>query len=208
MLNTLTGQETWRSGTWKFHVFVMHSPLSDGPTKEESLAAAIKGTNTGITRVRRNGSSPSQSNRKKELGYWTNNTYALPEGTILKIYGYRSAPVRGHRAFTVNQLVRMRADASYQKLSMTLSNNPEALHTEALVSGRFDIITADEAEGYGLRMHPRKRAMFDRAVDSTLQVTVIEEGLPVSDVIEAKTVITEDGSEERVVTRRRRRALD
>ena len=206
MLNTLFGAETTNHGTWKFYGFVMHIPNRD-PVREQSLYGMSADDQNPIVIIRKHAMSP-KSNRRKELDHWTSASYGAPEGTILKIYGFCSAETRGSRALIVNQLIRLREQAPVNKLSLPLSVGFRQRNNEAHILGRYDLIDISEAESYGLRLDARRKHMLRTPHQDTLNLEVIEQGVAPQGILTTKSVQLEDGTEQTISIRRKRRQIE
>lgn len=145
------GFETFPSESAR--VLAFHMPTRQFPGKELNMGVAAKSGQI-ITKLGPPQDFPCAPNYKRELGQWTRQNYALPEGCVIKIFSTCNPPF-GQMRVMANLLVRMRANAALVRIGAILTNNPVATISRAVFEGRFDVISASDgiALGAAIPMH-------------------------------------------------------
>jgi len=132
--------------------------------------------------------------------------FAIAEGEILKMFvqvrlGWGKLPKTG------NVLLRVRANAAHQVLKFAMIDHPDVAFHEATVEGRFDVLTVEEAEAFGVHVPKAFHSGFEKHnVDRILteRIVLCEELAPATK-FEQKTI--SDGETSKVVTVRKRRRV-
>jgi hypothetical protein len=180
VINTTTGSETWPASSSSFHVFVVKQP---GKTWEERglWQAATNMEETGIRGIAAAGVQLSAPDRDADKGKWFSRAYTIPDNTILKLTVNQSAAVWGERRKMAHLHVQVNHRHPLLNISLELTGRNEqpgrALVERAFLYGRLRILTVDEAEALGVRIHPRKRSLFVEDYADVVNVAQIEPGL-------------------------------
>jgi hypothetical protein len=206
-IQTLLGQETWEEGTWQLFLFGVSYPQCDAVKSAGIGVHAKDDTIPQVQLVRKNAVAASKQGRKDELGRWTSATFGALEGSVFKIYARRSG-AWGRKPIITSLLIRMRATAAMHRVQLALSNRDDATFTHAYVTGRFDILTPENAETYGVELNVRDRKFLESTWGSGLDVLEIEPGVREETVPSLKTRTNSDGEEVKVLSRRKRRAIE
>lgn len=180
VINTTTGSETWPASSSAFHVFVVKQP-GKAWLERGLWQAATNAEETGIRGIAAAGVQLSAPDRDADKGKWFTRGYSIPDGTILKLTASQSAAAWGERRKLVHMHVQVHHRAPLLNISLELTGRTEqpgrALVERAFLYGRLRILNLGEAEGLGVKIHPRKRHLFSDAYEDTVTVTQIEAGL-------------------------------
>lgn len=210
VINIVSGKETWQERSFGLHPFL----TAEGNRKEdEHLHAAAKRQGSGIVSLnsRAAGGIDRLSTRtdsdNHELGGWFVNNYEVSNGVMLTVFAQASAPEFGQRARAFKQIIRLRDGAPLIKLALELSRNPRANLREAYVTGRFDVLSLEEAKARGAIINPRMEFYYRDLTGDTLTRTVEAPGLSEPERVETREVEASDGSVHKVVRARPKRTL-
>lgn len=209
----LLGQESYQSNNFAFNVFwVPHTNSIIQKGTEVPLgrfAQEFSKMSFGdINRVNAGNPQPAFQGLPKDNGVWANCIHQAREGTLLRVFMKAKRAGTGPngwavREYTSSRIIRLRKDAAYQSIVLPLTANSKSVHTEAYITGNFDILTVKEAEEYGYRPVPyMAHTLDDLLFDSVgARVNVIRpesQGRPqtvsrhiVGDDGKVKTVIVE-----------------
>jgi hypothetical protein len=109
----------------------------------------------------------------EEGGKWSQGTYSLEEGTIVRLTFWRKPsfglPVKA------SVLIKMRATGPFHKISCGFLNNPDSVLTASNISGRFDIITLADASGMGAVIPSYLKSQFTDTEQAEAFVITVEE---------------------------------
>ena len=147
MLVSVTyGNETFNSSSAKYHLFVCRTevfPLIN-PTQQH-LWQAAKAHVHGISRHGGLNISDAAPGCGDLLGKWTNATYEIPEGMVIKLFG-RLNTEYCHGPGTFGSLfLKLREKGPLVKITGTLTGDEKAAKDHVLVfEGRADILTDKE----------------------------------------------------------------
>lgn len=198
LIQTMTGQETFPDGSAKCHMFVCPTRETPLLTEEKNIGILAKG-NRDYRKVR----SQQQQAGHINQNIWWNNTFEVPEGALLKLFGKRHA--RGESDVSKSILLLARADAALIRVSMRSSSPRLSAVPVISTEGRFDVVTPRQAVEMG---YPLNESFF-RSFLNTEQlftVTVLEEQRRAVPQVRVETVRVED-KEVKVKTAARRRAV-
>lgn len=192
LLSTTTGEETVSDANSKVYLF--HSPKADeSDLKEQAVSAVAK---EGVDFLRRVGTQTVVSaviGVYPEIGgqWWTTN-YEIAEGEILKVYATKKHSWKRVHA-TACQFIRMRAAAPCHKLRVKLLGLGSKTRLKyATFTGRFDLLTLEEAQELGVKVNPAYHHTFiPGEVAKLFDVEVLEEALKPKD--EIQTVVIDHG---------------
>ena len=184
LLRTMTGSENWRDHAAKVHVF--YSPTA-ADEREVHIGVASREPGTAI-------SSISKTSASARLGFtdpggmWTDATYDVPEGVVLKIFANRVGGF-GTANLSANQFIRMREEAALTRVTVPLSPNPAARYASVFVQGRFDLLTYGEAQTLGAKVLPQfKRHSEPVMLRRVFQIATIEPQIRPRAVVETREV--------------------
>lgn len=141
----------------------------------------------------------------EEGGKWSQGTYSLEEGTIIRLTFWRKPsfglPVNS------SMLIRMRATGPFHKVACRFLNNPDSVLPVGNVSGRFDIITLADAQGMGAMIPGYlKRQFTDTEQQEAFTITVEEKEIAPKANVASVVYRNEEGQEEvRLVRKQVRR---
>jgi hypothetical protein len=206
----VTGKETWQDRSYGLHVFL----TAEGSRKEdEHLHAAAKRQGSGINALNTRSAggierlSTRNDSAAPDLGGWYVNNYEIPNGTMLTVFAQASAAEFGGRSRAFKQVIRLREGAPLIKLSLELSRNPRANLREAYVTGRFDVLTLEEAKARGAIINPRMEFYYADLTGDTLTRNVEAPGLSEPERVEQRSVEAADGTTHTITRARPKRTL-
>lgn len=150
-----------------------------------------------------------QGMRADIVGQWSTGSYDVREGAVLRL-GLARREAAGSVQLSAAMLLRMRADAALVRVAVILTGHPRATMTRAIVEGRFDILSPQEAAAQlGVVTPPAYLPQFAPSLRSrAFEVVELERQRAAPAVQHRETVTNSDGQEVQVTTTRRRRALD
>ncbi len=206
LLRATSGNENYASKSAKVHLFAFHPDQG-----EKHIGFACKDVAQGgfdtIASIGYPNVIPARRNRPKDVcGKWVEGSYECAEGTMIKLYVYKSLP---NNSRTACQMILMRERAAYRKILVPLCNGPQAALQEVTIEGNFDLISLEEAATRGYKYAPHFERFFSSLVIPTLMRFEVIQGeqAPIP-IIETKTIIDVTGEERVVPVKRRRRSLD
>jgi len=204
LLETMVGDANFSSGSSRVGVFVTPSADFTGFTKEQPLFAAAR--NGIVTRQNFIGkvSAWAQDSARPELGTWMQCVYNVPEGMVLKIFAHMSQG-HGRPMYNGAQFIRIRRTAAYRELRVALHAPMHARYQHAVIKGRFDLLTMEEAKGEGVDIDPRYTGQFRESMTAPLfSVVELEQEIASAVVVRKRAVKRRRG--ERVIVKKVRKA--
>lgn len=209
MLNITTGNCNYPTGSSKVHVFVV--PTRQFPGKEANIGMLFKEVQPAFSAIRRINSTivpAAPALAPTDAGKWTQSTYDVPEGLVLKVFGMTTSQGMQMRRMG-NVLIRMRTGGALNRLAAVLAQHPKATLTRATIEGRFDILSLEQAEGLGVRVPPQYRMHFEdvhwRRMFNLEQVEAQIEAPP---RVEVRRIENSEGQTVAVAVASRNRMLD
>ncbi len=156
LISTTFGNETFDDSVTKYHLFACRTeffPLVN--PKQMQLWLAAK---EGICDISKHGPLniiPAGPGFSDKMGKWTGAAYNIPDGFVLKIFGWRKlAAGLGRSLVTANLYIQTRENGPLIGIAGRLSGNEKAGQSEVLVfSGKADILTDEEIKELGLEMY-------------------------------------------------------
>lgn len=213
-ISTVTGFETFDDASAKVHVFwcpqgqyanaegsevqaECHLNQAAKPSDPPHSSGVMKGPSTRDTSQARN-----------ELTQWYVNSYGVPEGTVLKMFGSRSTKWN-ERRLTASIYIRVREQAALRRIRMGLTNNELSVRSHAELTGRFDVLTVEEVKALGVPI----LKIYERFADplwygALFELVEIEPEEAIRTVVEDREVEVGEGETRRVRRIVRRRVLD
>jgi len=207
LFRAIVGSETRGNGSAKLWAFLVGSNGFPMTPNEMFLSGAVKKF-PQMSRIRSQYTLAFPGLRK-EMGAWRDELYELPEGAVVKIFGFTKG---GWNSVPKSATVYLgiRAEAAMNRISIPLTQEEGASFQHAIVEGRFDILTPTNAETrYGVSILPDFRNLASQnRVSETFTIDEIENEISAPVEMEERQITTETGEVRRVVTRRRRRRFD
>lgn len=177
--------------------------------KEAHIESAARKDDCPITRNQFHGQTSAWAeDARSDLGKWTKASYDCPDGIILKIWVHKFSGY-GQRIINASQLIRPRKDAAFRELKIQLSGHSKARYQYAIIKGRFDVLTLEQAKERGVKLNSRFEYTFKSSeVAKVMEVKILEKERGPSVKVRERTVRNKSG--ETVVIQKRRvvRALD
>lgn len=164
-IETLTGDVNLRTASAKAYVF--HTPRKGGVGVEERIlpvAAKSGQTNSVITPLQSFAQrTPSVQGYSVEVGgSMTAQSFIVAEGEILKFFVNRR-PGAGKLPLTACQFIRVRETAALRCIEAKLLTDPKVTQPFAMIRGRFDLLTLEEAVALGVTVNPGFMRQFHPA---------------------------------------------
>lgn len=214
-IETVTGNSNLQEGSAQCRAFVVlpRDAISNRFKQEEKhLGQAVKDAamHSIITNVGRAVPMSAVTDLSKEQsGTVCRACYQVSEGTIIKVM-FQKRGEWGKGVRTANIYLRVREEAAHRRFVMRLNNNPSATERDAFIEGRFDVLTPDEAAGYGVTTKDAFKKLFEPAKQRAAGVNevVLDEAVsrkPTHEVVAEIEGTEGKGGVRRKVTRRRRR---
>lgn len=209
LIRATTGWENLARAQAKVYLF--HSPNAQQPDmSERALAVALKDPDMAFfaRRVGRSDYIGAVIGYKPEIGgQWVTTSYDVNDGQILKIFAAKKTHWKGLET-VASVFLHVREEAPYQKVKVKLLGKPQTKLKYADITGRFDVLTLEEAREHGVRVPAHYEKFFDKVVTDVLfEVELLESGLSLKEKIVKQTVHTSDGPAQ--VTRKEQlRVLD
>jgi hypothetical protein len=195
LLKVTYGNENGNRSSARVHV-IAHSP--DGG--ERHIAHLTQG------RVMQKTYPARAHHPPEEGGKWTEATYEVAEGAVFKVTVWRK-PSFGLPT-TAAFFLRSRATAPLWEARIPLLTNPDSALDVAVVSGRFDTLSLEEAEGLGCRVKPLFRPQFDAdEVAEACSFVEIEKAVLAKAAVRATTYVTAEGKKEVRLEKRKLRRI-
>lgn len=161
--------------------------------------------------VRRNGTNTfkaASGNYIEDYGSWTNISYEVPERFIMKLFAKKNTGW-GNRQIAASVFLMARDTAAVRRIRFPLAQDQRWVLQHVETQGRFDILTLEEAETYGVTTSfVFRRFHAIEEVNRAFEITEIEPEIASRPILQTATVVTHDGETHRVSVRQRRRALD
>lgn len=203
LVRAMTGNENWRGHSAKLHLFFCPLP----PLREIHIGAAARDPASGVTFARQGQSFPAKPGYAIDVGTWTDATYHVPEGTILKLFANKISGGFGAQNLQANMFIALRESGPLVRIHMPLSQDPNARYSNVFVETRADILTFEEATLAGIRTLPQFRTFFQpELIRRMFNVETLENALFPRPTFENREVHT--GNQTVVIPMRRRtRAL-
>lgn len=182
--DTLTGEQTWNGSQAKFHsIWTPTKAKNHIGLKECHLSIAAQQGRGNCSRVKTS-KQTALVGLDEDLGTFWETRYELPEGTILKVTGWKQE--EGFKKFA-NFYLRMREGAALRMVKLDLPNaGGRARFPYAYARGHFDIITPGEAETWGVKTN----AVFHKTFGKS-RFKLCFEDMILEPEKEAKTVLVE-----------------
>jgi hypothetical protein len=161
-IDTLTGEVNLTSASAKAYIF--HTPHAGGRGVEErhlGLAAKSPQTSPVIRQVSPFPQcTPSVHGYPKDIGgQMIRMTYDIAEGEILKIFAMRR-PGAGKVGVSCAQFIRVREGAALHTIAAKLLTDATVVEPFARFTGRFDLLTLEQAQAFGVVINPKFASMF------------------------------------------------
>lgn len=210
----LLGQENYQSNNFSFNVFwVPHTNSIIQKGTEVALgrfAQEFSKMSFGdVNRVNAGNPQAAFMGLPKDNGVWANCIHQAREGTILRVFMKAKRAGTGPngwavREYSASRLIRLRKDAAYQSIVLPLTANSKSVHTNAYITGNFDLLTLKEAEEYGYRPPPYAMHTFDDLLFENVGATVnvIRPESQVRAQTVARHIVSDDGKVKTVIVER------
>lgn len=206
ILTATTGTEAFALGASKFHTFFV--PTLAFPGKEIHIGVAGRDQHCPVGLVGYPQVLPAAPGYRDELGKWTTGNYELPEGMVLKVFGYKKMAANSHPT-SASQLIRMREGGPLQRIKMPTVGWVNAQYQTVEVTGRFDLLTVEEAAVLGVRVPPQYLPGFHpTSTERVFRYEEVEAERATKVQTETKNVVNTQGEEVAVRTQQRRRNMD
>lgn len=207
LINTVTGNENFSNSSAKVHVF--YKPSRAFPGNEMFLGQMAKAGGYGHN-VSTHGPvsfvSAAQGMRMEIVGKWATQTFNVPDGMIIKVFGWRQS--RG-LAVSAIALLKARSTAAMNRLSVQLTGNERATYAYANIEGRFDVLTPEQAVAEGCKFTPLEIKQLDPvALQRLFSITVMDAELARPVEQRKVNVKTADGTAVSYVEERKLRRID
>lgn len=195
------------SGTMNVDAYYMRK----ADAAEQVLFDAEKDTKSGINIISPAEVIPSGSFSTGKKWITTRNEY--PEGSYIKILISSTSMIRGVPQFDKSLIIlRSREGAALQQISVKLPTDPKAAMSFLYVTGRFDILTPDEAVALKLDklglIRKSQVGIIDPVDEATLfTVSVKERGVAPPVPEKLRTVVSASGVKQAVPRLRRKRLI-
>lgn len=195
LMQITTGEENFPTGTSKCHAFFVPTRARMG--KEMHIGQMAKGVNPDVpmpsTNVRWFNAMPGYP---EGLGRWCQANYDVPEGVVLKIFGTKRQKVQNQNLPTISATIylQMRSGAAFQRLAFQTLGDAKGSLREAMIEGRFDILTPREVGALGISMDMNTMAlMADSKVNRLFHQTVLDRATEAKTTVKQTQVKNSDG---------------
>lgn len=208
LVDVMYGNEVFAEASCKVGVWVI--PTLSFPTfdKEMHIATAIKKAEVPVSLQGKHESYSARSDGyRDELGTWQRCTIQAAEGLILKIFA-RNNRGYGRQTVIANQYIRVREQAAYNELKVALTGHTGARYDYAYITGRFDILSLEQALERGVKVEPRLQNTFDPDhVAKIVEVIQKEAEISAMQEITTKEVMDVEGNTKVIKVAKRKRNL-
>jgi len=211
LLDTMYGEELFDDRNCKVALFAVPSKLHNTFDKEMFMDAAASKANIPIIRHTSRGQHHAYAEGhayRDDLGKWTNNIYAVPEGMLIKVFA-RKSPGFGRRIITASLFICIREAAAFRELKVSLTQHPKARFQEAIIKGRFDVLTRDQAINRGAKIQAHFAHTFDKEeCDKIFSCTLLEAEVEPMSIVRERIVKRANGETAVILTNKKSRAID
>lgn len=210
LMQITTGEENFPTGGSKCHVFFV--PTRQRMGREAHIGQMARGFNPDVPVAQTNQRwFAAMTGYPETLGRWCTANYDVPEGVVLKVFGSKRQMV-GRQALPVRTGVvylQLRSGAAFQRIAFqTLQDSKGALR-EAMIEGRFDILTPRELGQMGVSMSTQVLSqMSEDAVNRLFNITVLSGATEAKVQVRQSQIKNADGEVVAVQRAVRRRAVD
>lgn len=214
LISVTTGDETFNSGSSKYHLFVLSSTRFHMPQQETHIGAAASAGLAGVRRTGGTGQIQAAEGFMVNMGTWRHGTYEVPDGLIMKLWGQRTASAATFGSNTGTRhmgalLIQTRARAALRRITCRKVGHPNATGNAVTLEGRFDLLTIKEAMTAGATLDMMRVKQFvspDR--DRLFTADILQPEEEAREVRSVDTVTTPEGKRIEVPVARKRRAVD
>jgi hypothetical protein len=210
LMQLTTGEENFPTGSSKCHAFFVPTRTRMG--KEMHIAQMAKGVNPDVpvsaTNVRWFNAMPGYP---EGLGRWCQSNYDVPEGVVLKVFGTKTQKFQNQRLSPVRGAIyiQLRSGAAFQRLAFQTMQDPKGSLREAMIEGRFDILTPQEIGQLGISMDMTTMELLNQTkVDRLFHVSVLDKATQSKTLVKSKQVVNSDGKTVTVAKTSQRRAVN
>jgi hypothetical protein len=207
LLTATTGFVNLPNGSAKVHLFVVPTLEHPFSGKEVNIGIAAK-QKLGIRVQGAVVKLPAAPGLRDETGTFTQATYDLPEGTVVKVFGLRSGGF-GEMRVMASQFIQMRQQAAFRRMSAVLITHERVAFNRAPIQGRFDLLSPGDARNLGVQVNPMYEGQFyEGLVSRMFEIAELEPEIAAPARITPETVTNSKGEEVVVARTRKGRALD
>lgn len=208
-LQTHTGKEIVAQA--QCQVYAFHLPTAQQRHLKEQHLFAVAKVPENKPLVDKMGvtiNTPAVLGIKKEIGgEWTQQSYLLGEGEIVKVWISRK-PAWNAVPITACLLLQMRSTAALHKVSAKLLETARSRFKTADFVGRFDIISLKDALNKGCPVAPQYHHLFTEAMTGkAFKVECLEQEISARPAVREEAVQTATGEVRVFRCRERRRAV-
>lgn len=139
-------------------------------------------------------------------GAWVTCNYEIADNTLIKLTVAKSLPNNRRNCML---FILMRDNAPLNRITIPLRLNRFSVIDEAVIEGRFDVLTLEQAKQRGASVIPAFERMFSDVMrNSMMRLEQREAAVAALPPVVTVTVQNDDGTERRVSRPGRRRTLD
>lgn len=179
-------------GVVKFHAFLAKSPAFNA----EPMFLWQAAKNSAYVRLIRKGPYtvafrhiPNTPNLNP--GGWTESTYDIPEGSILRLYATRPLNRVQRSAST---FLKVRGGAAYRTITMPTTGHPQCNVREVSIQGNFDLLPFAEAIDQGVKIDRLQAAFFlPSSLEQLCTMTVNERARSLEPVVVREEIVNTEG---------------
>lgn len=209
LIETMYGQELFDTANCKVSVFAVPCKIFNTFQNEMHLESACKKNEIPLNKNSHQGRfSAWAEEARSDLGAWNKATYDVADGMIFKIFVHKHMGL-GERTYNVCQFIRARKEAAFRELKIRLSNHPKARFQNAVIKGRFDLLSLEEAVKQGVKVNAAFKHTFNPSdVERIIEVTVLEKEKAPTSIVRERVARNSSGEKIVVHTKRRVRAFE
>lgn len=190
VLTAVVGQEVFQKGLSKLQVFIPSSnAIPTGAKDSVPIGASRSLSGFGVSMIQNGARTLAiQGEPEEHCGAWSQKVVQLPNDAVVQVFGQRRARWNSLLS-SASIYLRIRSGAAHQRIKLpTLQVAGASTRSEVFVEGRFDIITPETAEAFGVTTSKMYAPMFK--TERVDHLFVIEEVSPES-VAAAQAVTTQ-----------------
>jgi hypothetical protein len=211
LLETMYGEEIFDDRNCKVALFAVPSKIYNSFNNEVFMDVAASRSDIPVTRHSKQGPFHPYAEGhayRDDLGKWTQAVYQVPEGMMVKIFA-RKTPGFGRRIINASMYICVRERAAYRQLNIALTGHTKARFTNAVIKGRFDILTLEQAVKRGAKVPAHFAHTFERAeCDRIFAEQVLEAEIAPLGTVRERTLVRENGKRVTVKVVKNNRMLD
>jgi hypothetical protein len=211
LISVTFGNETFQQSSAKYQLFACRSALHTNiEPQQKHLWIACRDADASIQRHGGLNVVPAAPGYRTEMGKWSTAQYDAPEGLVIKLFGQRKlAEMVTGRHTNASVYLMIREEAALVRVVGRLTGDPRATGSEIVMfEGRADVLSLQDVADAGVLVHGQHAAQSeDYNVNTLFTVTELSPEISGRVTVAAQEIENTQGETRRVVTPRRRRAI-